>query len=175
MLLLCSLCLEYSSRRHLHGSLPRPPSGVSLNECFIWLFFENSRVRYFLIHADHLSWHVPFLFPDILYCSHGASRVYLLVQVQVIAKLAVVLLLLIFAIFSLAFLWSHTCYLHVFVFSCRHVLLQNFHLEKRWRYFMTWLPKHLLNTYFLPCIVCSPPPTEENLELGEVTALPRAT
>lgn len=95
MLLLCSLCLEYSSHRHLHGSFPRPPSGVSLNECFILLFFENSRVRYFLIQADHLSWHVPFLFPDILLFSPGASRVYLLVQVQLVAKVAVVLLLLI--------------------------------------------------------------------------------
>lgn len=44
-----SLCLEYSSHRYLHGSLPQPPSGVYLNECFILLFFENSGVRYFLI------------------------------------------------------------------------------------------------------------------------------
>lgn len=104
LLLCCSLCLEYSPHRYLPGSLPQPPSGVYLNECFILLFFENSRVRYFLIHTDHLSWHIPFLFPNIpalfLWCISSLSSLVDSAPSKVSCGLAA----LIFAIFILVFL-----------------------------------------------------------------------
>lgn len=165
----CSLCLEYSSHRYLHGSLPQPPSGVYLNECFIHALFWEFKGRIFLNPSDHLSLHVPFL------CSRGVSQVYLLLQIQLLAKLVVVLLL-----------WS---LLFVFWFSFDHTLVVStssrlvdgtssfkiFILRNVDGIFMKWFPEHLLTTYFLPCVACSPQPTEENLELREVAALPRAT